>query len=87
MLEPRFHLWRSYAECDIGTSNSFRLSVCLSVCPSLRPSITHWNRVKTAKHIVENPSAPYSRIILFFSELIIVVTKLGRVYNFTLAHR
>jgi len=38
MLEPRFHLWRSYAECDIGTSNSFRLSVCLSVRHSVRPS-------------------------------------------------
>ena len=41
------------------------MSVCLSVCPSVRLSITHWYCVKTAKG-PRTFSPPGSHIILVF---------------------
>ena len=45
---------------------SYRPDVCLSVCPSVRPSVTRWYCVKTAQPIVKLFSLPGSPMILVF---------------------
>jgi len=50
----------SYAEAR----NRYRLDVCTSVRPSVRPSITRWYCIKTAEHIVMLSSPHDSTFIL-----------------------
>ena len=44
--------------------NRYRLDVCLSVCPSVRLSVTRWYCIKTAEHIVMISSPHDSLFIL-----------------------
>jgi len=59
----------SYAEAR----NRYRLDVCLSVRPSVRPSVTRWYCIKTAEHIVMLSSPHDSPFIL-----VLCVTRYSR---------
>ena len=53
-------MYVSYAEAR----NSYRLDVRMSVCPSVRPSVTRWHPIKTAEYIVMLSSPHDSPFIL-----------------------